>query len=277
MEPVAAGPGLEVLPARVAGPVRTSMAAEVGRPAAALPAGSRRRIRRQRYGRARHVRSRSPGKSGIRHARCRGQTVRVGRQRVHIGQGGIRTTGAERALTLVDAGTRHRVARPRRHLRRWRVRAWRSGRDGRTGMIRSALEHGWRRRRRTVGEPGAIRVRVSESRQSRTAPEVLRIDATLLERRIDPRLKDLIRQQVADHDLEVRSRADCLAERRGVVTQRLQHGCKVVLVFGQNIGDAPQLLEQMVQVRVVLDQALEFALRTPTRWPAVPQWLCRVR
>ena len=124
------------------------------------------------------------------------------------GNAGPRPVRPERTLVLIDARARHRVARPWQHLWRRRVRARRSGRDGRSRMIRGAFQHRWRRRRCTVREPGAVGVGELECRQPRAAPEVFRVDPALLERGVHPRLQDPVRQQIGQDNLEVWSRRD---------------------------------------------------------------------
>ena len=79
-----------------------------------------------------------------------------------------------------------------------RVRARRTGQGPPgPGMVRGALQHRRRRWRCAVGEPGAVGVGELERRQAGAAPEVLGVDAALLERRVDERLQDLVRQEVA--------------------------------------------------------------------------------
>jgi hypothetical protein len=72
-------------------------------------------------------------------------------------------------------------------------------------MVRRAFQHGGRGRRRTIGEPLPIRVGELVRRQTSVAPELLRIDAALLERGVDERLQNLAWQQVHKHDFEVRA------------------------------------------------------------------------
>ena len=116
----------------------------------------------------------APGRPAIGMPGVGGRPLGLGGDDSDVGQRRIRPVGPERTLALIDTRTRHRVARPRQHLRRRRIRARRSRRHGRPRVIRGALEHRRCRRRRTVGEPGAVGVRQPERRQSRTAPEVLR-------------------------------------------------------------------------------------------------------
>ena len=79
--------------------------------------------------------------------------------------------------------------------------------------------------------PEALPVRVGEPerRQARVAPELLGIDAALLECGVDQRLNDLVRQQVDEHHLEVRARRDGLAKRRGELAHRRQRVDEVEL------------------------------------------------
>ena len=132
-----------------------------------------------------------PGRPAIGIPGVGGRPSGFGGERRDVGQCRVRPVRSERALrVLVDTRTRQRVTRPRQTDSG--VGVYEHGDPGatrRSRMIRGALEHRRRRRRRTVGEPGAVGVGEPERRQPGTAPEVLRVDTALLERGIDPRLQ----------------------------------------------------------------------------------------
>ncbi len=160
----------------------------------------------------------------------------------------------ERSDAQPHAG--QRVLRSRDPARPRRVGARRSRWYRRSGVFRGAFEHQWRRRRRAVGEPGAVGVREAVGRQTRVAPELFGIQATLLERRVDERLDELARNQVVDDHLEERPRPDRLVQRRQEAADHLQPLRHVLLALDQQVADGPQLLEHVVEVGVVVDQAL---------------------
>ena len=192
------------------------------------------RVGRQRHRCTRHVGRRNPGTSGVRNPRRRRQAIRLRRRREHIGQRRIGPVRPEGTLPLIHARARHRVAGPREEFWRRDIGARRARRHRGSRVIRGALQYRGCRRGCTVGEPGAVGVREAEGRQPGAAPEVLRVNPALLERGVHPRLQDPVRQQVADHHLEVGSGADRLAQRRGVSAQRIQHGGKVFLMRDQH-------------------------------------------
>ena len=157
-----------------------------------------------------------PGMAAARHTRREAGTVRVrrrGRRRraaTVVGPYGFAPNGP-----VVRSRARQRVAGPRQAVRRRRVRARRARRHGGPGMLRGAFQRRRPRRRGAVREPRAVRVGEPARRQARVAPELLGVDAALLERRVDERLQDLVRQQVDQHHLEVRAGRDRLGQRRG--------------------------------------------------------------
>ena len=122
--------------------------------------------------------------------------------------------------------------------------------------------------RRTVGESCAVRVGEPPCRQARVAPELLRVDAALLERGVDERLQQPRGQQVDQHHLEERAGRDGLGQRRGELAQRGQHVDQVVLALPEDVADGVQLLEHVVEVRVVVDEARRPARRTGSPAPA---------
>jgi hypothetical protein len=94
------------------------------------------------------------------------------------------------------AGCRNMVSR--RHRGAW--------------MIRGAFQRSGRRRWGTVGEAGAVRVGEAERRQPSGTPKLLGVKAAFLERRVDPRLQDPVRQQIDYHRLEIRPRRESLPQ-----------------------------------------------------------------
>ena len=123
-------------------------------------------------------------------------------------------------------------------------------------MLRGPLGHRRCGRGRAVGEPGAVGVGPAEGRQAGAAPEVLRVDATLLEGGVDERLQHPVRQQIGQDDLEVRSRGDGLSQR----CRELAHVCEglseVFFACHQHITEGAQLFEDRIQARVVVDEPL---------------------
>src|SRR5690349_23271024 len=104
-------------------------------------------------------------------------------------------------------------------------------------MIRGALEHRRCGRWCAIGEPGAVGVWPAELGQTGAAPEVLRVDATLLEGGVDPRLQDPIRQQVGQDYLEVRSRCDGFPQRCRELADVREGLGQVVLACYQHVAD----------------------------------------
>ena len=172
----------------------------------------------------------------------------VGRRRGHVGTlpGVVRSVRvvAERPDGQVRAGQR---------VARGRVAA------GARGILLvsppGAFQRGRGGRRGAVGEPGAVGIREAEGRQSGVAPELLRIDAALLEGGVDVGLQQPVGRQVGQHHLEVRPRRQRLTERHDELRQRRQRVGEVHAALGEHAADHPQLLEDAVQVGVVVDDA----------------------
>ena len=121
----------------------------------------------------------------------------VGRRRGHVGplSGVVRPVRvvAERPDGQVRAG--QRVARGRVAAGAGGVGARRTGDHGRPGIGRGAFQRGRGGRRGAVGEAGAVGIREAERRQSGVAPELLRIDAALLEGGVDVGLQQPVGRQ----------------------------------------------------------------------------------
>ncbi|WP_156673295.1 MCE family protein, partial [Mycobacterium sp. E3251] len=156
----------------------------------------------------------------------------------------------------VNTGARQRVPWPRQRVGWWGVGTRRSGWDGRSRVIGCAFEHRRRGRWCAVGEPGAVGVGPAELGQPGAAPEVLRVDAALLEGGVDERLQNPIRQQVGYDDLEVRSRRHGFPERCGELTHRSETLGEVGFACHEQVTDGMQLLQHGVQARIVVDEPL---------------------
>ena len=190
------GPGGAGGPGGSAGRERRRRRGRAGR-SQLLGARPRWRVRRQRHRRARHVRrrlARAARRSGSPvSAAGRSGSAATSRHRAAPGnRRGRRRTGPVRSKPAHGNGFPGRGSSSGGGV-------YEHGDPGGTagpGMIRGALQHRRRRRRCAVGEPGAVGVGEPERRQPGAAPEVLRVDAPLLERRVHPRLQDPVRQQI---------------------------------------------------------------------------------
>ena len=123
-------------------------------------------------------------------------------------------------------------------------------------MLGGAFQNRRPRRRSAVGEPSPVRIGEPPGGQTRIAPELFGVDTALLEGGVDERLQDLARQQVDQHHLEVGTRGHCLTEGRHEAGDGGERVHQVEPAFVQNVADDPQLLEHVVEVRVVVDEAL---------------------
>ena len=124
-------------------------------------------------------------------------------------------------------------------------------------MVRRALERERGRRRGTVGLALAIGIGELEGRQTRIAPELFGIDAALLECGVHPWLQDLVGHQVDDQHLEVRARPDGLGQRAHELRGGDQYIGQIRLVLHQHVTDRLQLFQNVIQVRIVVDESGE--------------------
>ena len=168
----------------------------------------------------------------------------------------------ERPLVLVVTRARHRVARsrtiPAAACRSTASRA--TAGPGCSGVPSSSVGAGG-------GAPLVNRCRWgpgTERRQTGVAPELLGIDAALLEGGVDERLQDLVRQQVDRMTLKYGPEATASPSDAANWPTYVRLD-QVVLALHQDVADRVQLLEHVVQVRVVVDEALDLRRRTRRR------------
>ena len=161
------------------------------------------RAGRDRYWGAGHIRRHLTRDGRGRNTRRETRAIRVRRRRHDIRRQITCAVRVRPERAGRQMGTGQRITRSRQGLGRRRVRARVACDHRRAGMLRGTFQRLRPRRRSTVRESRAVRIGEPPCRQAGVTPELLWVDAALLERGVDERLQQPRGQQVDQQHLEV--------------------------------------------------------------------------